>query len=243
MVGRHRTVSRVVGILEHVVRQEHGATLQELAEELRSPRSSVYDFVRGLVDEGYLAEAPGGGRYVLGLGAHALLASRSSSVVELVGPAMRELVRRTRETVTLAVPVGGELSYVHTVPSEFPIAYSPPLRTRRSLWPTSSGKVFLAYDALGLRAAEVRNLLDVPDALVDAELASIARRGHATNIGESVTDVAAVAVGVRVAGNVVAALSVGGPRARIEEHLEQAAGWARQLLADHGLEATGPRPV
>ena len=145
MVGKHRTVSRVVGILEHVVRKEQGATLQELVEELRSPRSSIYDFVRGLVDEGYLAEVPEGGRYVLGLGAHALLASRSTSVVELVEPAMRELALRTRETVTLAVPIGGELSYVHTVPSEFPIAYSPPLRTRRSVWPTSAGKVFLAF--------------------------------------------------------------------------------------------------
>lgn len=235
MVGRHRTVSRVVGILEQVVRSERGATLQELVEGLRSPRSSIYDFVRGLVEEGYLVEAPEDGRYVLGLGAHALLASRSTSVVELVEPVMRELARRTQETVTLAVPVGAELSYVHTVPSEHPIAYSPVLRTRRSLWPSSSGKIFLAYDALGTRVTEALGPLDVRGELVEAEIALTTRRGYATNVGESVTDVAAVAVGVGVAGHVVAALSVGGPRARIEERLEQAAGSANRLLADHGL--------
>lgn len=243
MVGRHRTVSRVVGILEQVVRSEHGATLQELVEELRSPRSSIYDFVRGLVDEGYLVEAPGGGRYVLGLGAHALLASRSNPVVELVEPVMRELGRRTQETVTLAVPVGSELSYVHSVPSEHPIAYSPDLRKRRSFWPSSSGKIFLAYDALGAEVTDALGLMDVPGELVDAEIALTTRRGYATNIGESVTDVAAAAVGIRVAGNVVAALSVGGPRARVEERLEQAVGWASRLLVDHGLGTTGSLSV
>ncbi|MGW8435379.1 IclR family transcriptional regulator [Nocardiopsis sp. NPDC055879] len=235
MVGRHRTVSRVVGILEHVVRSERGASLQELVEESRSPRSSIYDFVRGLVDEGYLVEVPEGGRYVLGLGAHALLASRSTSVVELVEPVMRELARGTGETVTLAVPVGSELSYVHTVPSRHPIAYSPVLRTRRSLWPSSSGKIFLAYDAPGVDVTEAPGHTDVPGEVVEVEIALTTRRGYATNIGESVTDVAAVAVGVVVAGNVVAALSVAGPRARIEEHLERAAGSANLLLADHGL--------
>ena len=235
MVGRHRTVSRVVGILEQVVRNERGASLQELVEGLRSPRSSIYDFVRGLVDEGYLVEVPEGGRYVLGLGAHALLASRSTSVVELVEPVMRELARSTRETVTLAVPVGSQLSYVHTVPSEHPIAYSPVLRTRRSLWPSSSGKIFLAYEAPGVEVGEALGHMDVPGEAIEAEIALTTRRGYATNVGESVTDVAAVAVGVGVAGNVVAALSVGGPRARIEEHLERAAGSANRLLAAHGL--------
>ena len=54
MVEKHRTVSRVIGILEFVVRSPNGATLSEIAGHLDAPKSSVYGFVRGLEAEGYL---------------------------------------------------------------------------------------------------------------------------------------------------------------------------------------------
>lgn len=234
MTEGHRTVSRVVKILEAVARRRDGITLVDICEEVGAPRSSVYGFVRGLLVEGYLEESESNGGYVLGVGAHTLLASSSTSLVEIVLPVMRELRDSLNETVTLAIPVGKEIAYVNSIQPDHPITYSPLLHVRRYPWPTSAGKVFLAFNAFGKfwTRADVERELGV-QAL--REITAVSESGFATNIGESVTDVAAVAVGVEISERMVAALSVGGPRARIEPRLEEAAALANALLVRKGL--------
>ncbi|WP_237740692.1 IclR family transcriptional regulator [Crystallibacter crystallopoietes] len=236
MTEGHRTVSRVIRILETVARRRDGVTLMELCQDLNAPRSSVHGFVRGLVAEGYLEERDGSGGYVLGVGAHTLLASSSTSLLEIVRPVMRELRDRLTETVTLSVPVGRDIAYVSSFQPDHPITYSPRLHTRRHPWPTSTGKIFMAFGAFGSgwTSADIHRELG-PEAV--NEVANVLENGFATNIGESVTDVAAVAVGVEISGRMVAALSIGGPRARIEPRLMDAAGLAHELLVLKGLSS------
>lgn len=236
MTEGHRTVSRVVRILEVVARRHDGVTLLELCRELDAPRSSVHGFVRGLVVEGYLEERDGSGGYVLGVGAHTLLASSGTSLLEIVRPVMRELRDRLTETVTLSVPVGRDISYVSSIQPAHPITYSPRLHTRRHPWPTSTGKIFLAFGAFGGEWTSGDIQRELGHGAVN-EVAQVLKHGFATNIGESVTDVAAVAVGVEVSGRMVAALSIGGPRARIERRLTDAAKMANELLVLKGLSS------
>jgi hypothetical protein len=57
MTSTHRTVTRIVRILESVARSgENAVGLAALARELDAPKSSVHGFVRGLCAEGYLLE-------------------------------------------------------------------------------------------------------------------------------------------------------------------------------------------
>ncbi|MGC2942693.1 IclR family transcriptional regulator [Brevibacterium sp. FAM 24638] len=234
MPTKHKTVSRVVQILEFVVANPGEATLTNIADSLAAPRSSVHGFVKGLEAEGYLVESAGGS-YVFGLGAHTLLASQSTSLVELVAPTMRRIRDAIGETVTLAVLTGSDLTYVHSEPSPERIAYNPELHSRRPLWPTSCGKVFLAYpDNHGLVDEVVHNLdLDRTD--VDEELDSVRRLGYGKNIGETVASVTAVAVGLMIGSNLAAAVSIGGPYARVADHLEDIANEANRIMVDDHL--------
>lgn len=239
MPTKHKTVSRVVQILEYVVANPGDATLTNIADALSAPRSSVHGFVKGLEAEGYLVETTEGG-YVFGLGAHTLLASQSTSLVELVAPTMRKIRDAIGETVTLAVLAGSDLTYVHSEPSPERIAYNPEMHTRRPLWPTSCGKVFLAHpDNQDLVDATVHNL-GLNRSEVFEELESVRRLGYGKNIGETVASVTAVAVGLTIGSNLAAAISIGGPYARVADHLEEFVEDARNILVADQLTPLAP---
>lgn len=229
MPGKHKTVSRVVQILEFVVASPDGATLANIADALAAPRSSVHGFVKGLEAEGYLVETTGG-RYVFGLGAHTLLASQSTSLVELVAPTMRKIRDAIGETVTLAVLAGTDLTYVHSEPSPERIAYNPEMYTRRPLWPTSCGKVFLAHpDNEGLIDQTIIQL-GLNRSELDSELDSVRRLGYGKNVGETVAAVTAVALGLTIGANLAAAISIGGPHARVADRLETIISETRNIM-------------
>lgn len=221
-------------ILEFVVANPGEATLTNISDALSAPRSSVHGFVKGLEAEGYLVETTGGG-YVFGLGAHTLLASQSTSLVELVAPTMRKIRDAIGETVTLAVLTGSDLTYVHSEASPERIAYNPEMHTRRPLWPTSCGKVFLAYPDNQCLIDQTVLQLDLNRTDVDVELGSVRRLGYGKNIGETVAAVTAVALGLTIGNNLAATISIGGPYARVADHLEDIVTETRSIMVDNRL--------
>lgn len=235
MVEKHRTVSRIVGILEFVVRSPSGATLAEIASYLDAPKSSVYGFVRGLEAEGYLKEGEAG-RFVFGLGAHTLLASQATSLVELAAPVMNVLGQKLGETITLAMFLDHELTYVHTVPSNQRIGYNPEMHTRRPLWPTSAGKILLAAtDDPGLKS-HVKKSEDLQEDVFNSEIESVRHYGYGLNLGETVADVSAFAVGLKISSSLAAAITVGGPNVRMRPHVEEKVAITRSVIGDSGLD-------
>lgn len=228
MKNDHRTVSRVIDILEFVAAEPDGRTLIQITEHLQAARSSVYELVQGLVSRGYLV-AVERNQFVMGPGVNAILTSGATPIVSLADPLMRKLVASVNETVTLAVPVGNEVIYVHSIPSTHPVVYAPRMNVRRSMWPTSAGKLFLALSGYA-NVLTYRRVLEAESSTVKLELSEIERRGYATNIGESETDVAAVSVGIWIDELLVGAVSIGGPRVRIESHLIDIAHEARRTF-------------
>ena len=223
---QHRTVSRVLRILEAIATAgDDGITLARLAIELESPKTSIFAAVKGLVSEGYVTEVQG--RYFLGPALGALMPSGSQALGRYALPLMREIRDETNETVTLAVRVGDSVVYTDSVQSSNIICYSAPLQTRRPLWPTSSGKIFLAAepDPAGTlaRLAELQGPQSIPsiNARCLPELAEVSRTGMAFNRGETVEDVGAVAVGLRQGGRLVAAIAVAGPTGRVSSRLTE----------------------
>ncbi|MFP3397334.1 IclR family transcriptional regulator [Brevibacterium sp. H602] len=235
MVEKHRTVSRVIGILEFVVRSPNGATLSEIAEHLDAPKSSVYGFVRGLEAEGYLKENAAG-HFVFGLGAHTLLASQATSLVELASPVMNKLGQELGETITLAVFLDHELTYVHSVPSNQRIGYNPEMHTRRPLWPTSAGKILLAASETPELKAHVLASEDLDEETLEVEIESVRKRGYGLNIGETVADVSAFALGLKIGSSLAAAITVGGPNVRMRPHIEEMVDTARSAISNSGLD-------
>jgi DNA-binding IclR family transcriptional regulator len=220
MAAEHRTVSRVLGILEAVARAHDPVTLTELSRALDAPKSSLHGLVSGLLQRGYLREADGG--YRMGAGAHALLQPAGTSLPLLLGPTCEEIALRTGETATVAVRVGAEsVVYVHTSPSLFEVCYRPRMRERRPLLPTSSGKLFLAHDADDGRAAVLARAGERERSVFEREASAILETGMAFNREETVADLGAVAVGVHEAGELTACLTIAGPHGRVADRLEE----------------------
>ncbi|SLM98917.1 Transcriptional regulator, IclR family [Brevibacterium yomogidense] len=238
-VAEHRTVSRVVGILEVVARARRPVPLSVLAAQLDAPKSSLHGLVGGLLHRGYLSEIDGG--YRLGAGAHALLAPAGSSLPLLLGESCAEIAVRTGETVTLATRVGDRsVVYVHSEPSAFEVCYRPRLRERRPILPTSAGKLFLAHDddrdSVLARADEDHRRRFL------TEIDSIRASGMAFNRGETVSDLGAVAVGVYEDDRLTAGITIAGPLTRVAERLEYFGGLAQEVLTADGFSRHGRQP-
>ncbi|WP_306336665.1 IclR family transcriptional regulator [Streptomyces sp. KL118A] len=214
----HRTVSRVTGILECVSRRD-GARMQELADALDAPKSSVFGLVKGLVSTGYLVEEHG--VYHLGPALGSLLARPSRDVAAAALPTLEALRDRFGETAMLGTAVGDSLVYATAAESHRLIRYSAPLRTRRPLYPPSAGKVLLAHRSRSWRDTCLRKLIDDPAARQAAhdELAEVRATGVAFNRGETLPDVTAAARPVLVGGRVRAVIAVAGPTSRTAELL------------------------
>lgn len=232
MNDQHRTVSRLVGILEFIAGRPKGATLTEVADHLGAARSTVHGFLRGLVFEGYLEEHESGG-YVFGRGAHLLLIQKSESLLHILEPVLEQITDRFNETVTLAVQVGRKLSYIASRQSTQRIVYLPTMHTRRPLWPTSAGKIFLA----ALSDTDIGELVYPVDLRqVISELERVRSSGFAFNRGETVADVSAVAIGIGDANQVTAAITVGGPHVRIEPVFDEIVAQLQRSVTDAGLK-------
>ncbi|BBZ35663.1 IclR family transcriptional regulator [Mycolicibacterium confluentis] len=226
----HRTVSRVMSILEAVIASESaGLRLGDLADILGAPKSSIHGLAKGLVATGYLQEK--GARYVQGPAVSSLLAIGGQQVHQGYRNILEQLSKSGEETAILAVLVGESVINVDVVEPTQLIRASPPLRQRRSLWPNSSGKCFLAFMPERRRDSYLRRTFDDPEqrARAQAELETIRHTGVAFNRGEGVPDLYGVASPIVVAGTeVTTAIGLAGPANRMEARLDDIA----RLVAD-----------
>lgn len=149
---------------------------------------------------------------------------------------MNTLGQKLGETIALAVFPDHELTYVHSVPSNQRIGYNPEMHTRRPLWPTSSGKILLAATNDPDLKAHIMKSEDLNEEFFDSEIESVRLNGYGLNIGETVADVSAFAVGLKIASSLAAAITVGGPNVRVRPHIEEKVEITRSVIGDSGLD-------
>ena len=225
----HRTVSRVMAILEKAGEAPKGVSLADLSEALNAPKSSVHGLVKGLVATGYLQEHKG--VYSLGPAVGMLPAPSGPAVLEGARRSLEEVERRCEESVMLSTLIGESVVYADVVESRNVIRYVAPKGVRRPLYPTSAGKCFLARFSPARRDGYLqRQGYDEKSRdAVRAELEKVLHDGFSTNHGETVPDVYAVSTPIMVGGKVVACLSAAGPGSRFEPKMAEI---SRLLVAE-----------
>jgi DNA-binding IclR family transcriptional regulator len=221
-----QAVQRAVGLLKAFTAERPVLHLPELASAAALNKTTAFRLLSALVEEGLLERLPRAG-YRLGpellaLGSRALGATglRAASRAEL-----QALAFTTRETATLEVLVGRDVLILDEAAGDHVVASMPSLGTRWPAHTTSTGKVLLAH----LPASTLDHLLGSPleaptartiaePAALRRELARVRERGWSLASEELEAGFVAVGAPVRGAdGQVVAALSVGGPRARLNQ--------------------------
>lgn len=205
-------------------------SLTELSRESGLTISTTHRILKSLLAAELITVDPRTRRYSVGVGAmrlaRVILENDTTHRLQIVAQEHLEQLRESsQETVGLHVRVGHSRVCVAELPSPHPIRMATTVGGVQPLHVGAASKALLAW----LPAEEWRDLLSgqqlerlTPltitnlDAL-EAELAEIRQRGHATSFGESVAGAAAVAAPIfNLQGKPIAVINVTGPLERFD---------------------------
>ncbi len=199
--------------------------LSELARAVDLNKTTAFRLLSALESEGMVARGPDGESYMLGpdvvmLGGRAL---RANNLRDIVRPELEALAAETRETASLEILSGREMLVIDEIVGAHLVSGVPSLGSRWPLHASSTGQALLAF----LPAEAVANLLPValipvtPYTVTDraalrAELERTRARGY--SVADETLELALVAIAAPVYnhdGQVVATLSIAGPKSRV----------------------------
>lgn len=230
-----QAVDRACGLVALVVRAPEPLTFTDIADAAGLARSTTSRLLAALERTDLLQRDPSGA-YVAGslFALHAARHDPWEETARAALPFLEQLRDDTGETAHLGVPRGAAVQHVAQVDSAYLLATRDWTELQVPEHCSALGKVLYAYGRLPLPEAPLerpteRSIGDL--ATLEAELAQVRRRGSATAVDELEVGLTAVAVPVRGRdGEVVAALGVSGPTARLADRLDDVA----RLLRDQG---------
>lgn len=241
-------IDRMMDLLAVLERRPDGATIRELVEAQKLPRTTVYRILNTLQHHDAVRRL-GSGRYRLGPRLLALAArvegdGPSQDLVAASLPHMERLSAETGEGCKISVVYGDELLVRAAVNGTREYALSVTPGQRLPMHAGAAGKLLLAHMpdadrnrvlAAPLERYSSRTITD-PRRLV-ATLAQVRRLGYATDKGESSPSIHAFAAPIYDrAGAMVAAISVpflaGSPAAHAERIRRTVIATAAAISAD-----------
>ncbi len=228
------TVTKAMSIVDILAdKAEVGIGLNELSLKIGMPKSSTHRYMATLLSVG-LAEKNGEDRFRLG-----------SKVIELAGSflansdlrsasqsTMDELAEKTGETIHLAVPSGTGIVYIAKIESKHALGMSSHIGTRLPMYCTSLGKAILAFSSPDLLNSVLSETLEArtpktitsPEEL-KTELVSVFSQGFALDNEENEPGICCVGAPIiDYSGKAIAAISISGPRERMNQARAQQLG-------------------
>ena len=144
----NRTVQRAIQILSSTAAHPEGVSLDELCEQLALPKTSAYDILVTLVQEGMLAVQSGPKQlYQVGIFAYRIGMSYpdASDALKLISAELIELARTSNRTAFFGKLSGKEVVYILKEVPENPIITTATIGSTAPLYCTSLGKTLLAF--------------------------------------------------------------------------------------------------
>jgi IclR family transcriptional regulator, acetate operon repressor len=211
-------------ILDLVAESPEAATLTSIAQRLGQPRSSVHRLLSEMVELGLLYRV-GDSTYAPGprLLRWGQAANQIAHIVRISQPIMERLRNAVGESVHLYVRQRDKRVCVAAVEGNFELRHFTEVGKPLPLSVGASGKLLLAHADGPVRELELQRAAADPvtpraPSIADlrAQLAEILETDWTTSFGEREEGLAAAAVPIRDDdGNVIAALSISGPTARL----------------------------
>jgi IclR family transcriptional regulator, acetate operon repressor len=248
-----QAVDRAARLLAEVVHSPESVTFTELAAATGLAKSTTSRLLLALERNGLIRrDAHGAFRPGEVFIRFAWRGGAEAGLTDVAQPYLNRLGQATGETVNLGVERDGMVDQIAQVDSAYLIGGTNWLGRPVPLHCAALGKVLLAYGAAQLPSGRLERRTPqtlTSRAALEAELASVRRRGYAVIDGELEPGLVAVAAPVfRDGGVVVAALSVSGPATRLTpDRLAEVASrctaeaHALSRALGHRPEGTGPR--
>jgi DNA-binding IclR family transcriptional regulator len=221
-----QAVDRACALVALVVRADEPLTYTEITDAAGLARSTASRLLAAL-ERTELLQRDASGAYVAGslFALHAARHDPWQETARVAQPFLERLRDDTGETAHLGVPQGAAVVHVAQVDSAYLLATRDWTQLQVPEHCSSLGKVLYAYGRLPLPDEP----LDRPTehsvagvAELERDLAEVRRRGYAATVDELEVGLTAVASPVRGRdGEVVAALGVSGPTARIADRVDQ----------------------
>lgn len=221
------SVKNALRILKSFTMDEPEKRVSDISEALGLNKSTVSRTLATLASEGFVYKNPETNRYRLGLTIVSLsgVINNNTDIYKESLPVLNELVRNIGETAHISVLDNYEVIYLQKVECNHPVRFLTHVGRRNPLYCTSAGKILLAYSSediletvieRGLKKYTDRTITD-PDEL-RKNLAEIKEKGYVYSFEELSEGVNSMAAPVYdYTGKVVAALSVVGPKQRIDK--------------------------
>ena len=216
--GQVKTLSKGLAVLEMIIANETVRTT-DVAEQLGIDMGCASRILHTLVDSGFVTRGSGrlyqvGPKLTQRTGRR-----RSQSELRMTArPLLEKLVQLTGESAHLSILADSQVLYLDRADSTAPLRVDRPVGTLAPLHCTALGKVFMAFDEAPVPADmpgfTVRTITD-PE-LMRAHLRQVRSQGYALDDEEFDMGIRCVSAPLRDSdGNVVAALGLSGPTARV----------------------------
>lgn len=220
-IGSDETLLDIIECLDRT----EGARVTEIAREVDISKSSVHAHLSTLRQRGYVVKEDDVyrlGILFLNLGS---TARNRMTFYNSIRPRIERLAGKTGERAQFVIEEHGLGYVVYRSWGEHAVQVEPQIGEPRNLHANASGKAILS--ALG--DDRVREIVDhwglperTPHTVTDRtelldELETIRERGYAVNKGESREGFSAFGAPLRIGGEVAGAITVSGPRTRMED--------------------------
>jgi len=220
-----QSIDRAGQLVALVVQADEPISFTTLVEESGLARSTTSRLLAAL-EANHLLERDLDGAYVSGplFALYAARHDRWTQVARLAEPVLQKIGAETGETVNLAVPRGDTVVQIAQVNGTYLLGARDWMHVTVPPHCSALGKVLYAYGCLSVPDGVLEQRTDhsiAEVAVLLGDLATVRRRGYATTREELEIGLDAVAAPVRGRdGNVVAALGVSGPSARLRSQLD-----------------------
>ena len=232
--GGTQAVDRAASLLTYIVEADHPVTFGEVTEAAGLARSTTSRLLAAL-ENNRLLERSAPGEYVGGplFVLYAARHDRSAQLARLAQPTLEHIGELTGEDVHLAVANGTRIDHIAQVDSTYLLGARDWSDVEIPPHTSALGKVLLAWDVMPrpsgrLETPTGHSLRSRGD--LDVDLAKVRDRGFALTRDELEVGLAGVATPVFGPDkDVVAAVGVSGPTARLDGRLDELG----HLLRDH----------
>lgn len=210
-------------VLRSLQHEAEGLSLSDIAARVRLPRSTVQRIVAALTEERFLVPVSERARVKIGPGLVLLASGANFETAKIAESYMRDLSRRTDETVDLSVLAGSGVVFVAQVQGTQRLAAVSAVGKHLPLHCTANGKALLSI----MPADRRQNLLAgklirfTPATIMDksaleASMRTIQRTDLAFDLGEHSLGICAVGTAFRDLAGRAYSLSIPVPSARFE---------------------------
>ncbi|HHY68416.1 MAG TPA: IclR family transcriptional regulator [Alicyclobacillus sp.] len=219
------SVKNALRILSSFSSEEPEKRVTDIAKHLGISKSTVSRLMSTLAEEGFVVQNQKTRKYRLGLPVLSLFnaVDHSLEIRREARATIRRLVERAGENVHLVTTDRTDVFYLDTYERKYPERLYAQVGARNPMYCTSSGKVLLAYRKSELMRAVIQRGLKpyTPRTITNEKmflttLDEVSKHGYAASMEELFEGVCSVAAPIRdYSGSVVAAVSIVGPKQRI----------------------------